>query len=162
MLRNLILILLPVFLVVPSFAGPKHFYTDKKWWIGVAVIGATSALDALSTCQTADRGSESNFILGLHPSCKSVAALEIAGFASQSGLHALAWHCQQDDFLEKHPHGVHGRCYSLNEYEGSHPVLNQVFIYSAVPAINAGIHVPAAIHNWSLPKPAAVTNGLVQ
>lgn len=161
MLKGLTLSLLVVF-AVPAFAGPKHFYTDKKWWIGVAVIGAANALDALSTCQSAGRGIETNPILGPNPSCKNVAGLTIGGFVIESGFHALSWHCQQDDFFEQHPAGQKGRCYGLNQYEGNHPILNQVLVYSAIPAINVGFHIPAAIHNWGLPKPAAVTNGLVQ
>ena len=167
LLKSLVSLLsLASFLAIPASAKPKHWYLDKKWWAGTAVIGLSTALDAHSTCALTGRGSETNFILGPHPSCGKVALFELSGFAFNTALHALIWHCAQDDFFEPRPPGQKGSCYGLNQYEGSHSKVISLVVYTSIPAINVASHVSAAIQNYAVPSaasrlPAAVQTGLV-
>ena len=50
LLKSLVSLLsLASFLAIPASAKPKHWYLDKKWCKGTAVIGLSTALDAESS-----------------------------------------------------------------------------------------------------------------
>ena len=75
-----------------AFAGPKHWYKDPKWWIGEAVIVTVVGLDAYSTSTRPPYLTESNFILGSHPTNQKIAGVAVLNFGIQTSLHAAAWH----------------------------------------------------------------------
>ena len=145
---------LMLILSVPGQAAPKkHWYTDAKWWAGTAVILGVSALDVQSSCRAFAEGyHEENFVIRGSQSCGQVSGFGFSFAALSVGLHAMAWHCQQDDFWTKRAAGEKGRCYGENQYEGKHPKLNALLVYGAIPAIQAGVHIAAAVHNYELPR----------
>jgi hypothetical protein len=117
-------------------ARPKHWYTDKKWWIGEAInVGATMA-DADSTCRAVRRGAvEQNIILGPSPGCGHVFALEIGAAGYWTCLHILDWHLW--DSNDPDPHlGL------------------RVLGYTVIPVAAAAINGSAAIQNYGVPAPA--------
>jgi hypothetical protein len=128
---------LPVIaMVVASVAGstnaaPRHWYTDKKWWIGESVNLLATGLDANSTCCALSRGStEGNIILGPHPSCRNVAGMQMGAAFYWTFFHVLDWHF-------------------WNNPEA--PVPNRalrIIGYTAIPVAAAAIHGSAAIHNY--------------
>jgi hypothetical protein len=75
-----------------------HWYRDKYFYIGLAVIGASIAADAHSTVRGVDMGLiEGNPILGQHPSHGRVAGFALLDFGAQTTFHALAWHESHQD-----------------------------------------------------------------
>lgn len=135
---------LALLLVAPlAGAAPKHWYSDKKWWAGEAVIGAAVFLDMHSTSQALHNGNtESNFLLGPHPSDGRVAAFGVGAFAYWTTAHAVDWH------------------FFHNELLGF-----RIFGYTAIPTAALITHLPAAIHNYGLPAPpppAAVRECIVR
>lgn len=80
-------------------AHPSHpFYKDKKFWLGVGIIGAAVAADGYTTSTMLDRGNiESNPLLGPHPSNRAIALNSLAGFGGYFGLHWIAYHYSHDD-----------------------------------------------------------------
>jgi hypothetical protein len=73
---------------------PKHFYKDRLWWIGEAVIAGLLAADAYSTSVGRSRCPtcvESNILLGPHPTNGQITGATIAFLGVQSGLHAFSW-----------------------------------------------------------------------
>lgn len=133
---------LALLLVAPlAGAAPKHWYSDKKWWAGEAVIGAAVFLDMHSTARAMGNPAnvETNFILGPHPSDGRIALVGLGAFSYWTTFHALDWHFGHDDTK---PWRILG--------------------YTAIPAAALAVHLPAAIHNYELPAaPAAVREGLV-
>ncbi len=139
-------------LAVPAQASPRHWYSDAKWWAGTAVIVGATALDVQSTCRNFGRGYvEGDFVIRGSTSCGEVSGIAFSAAAFSVGMHALAWHCQQEDFWT-HADGQRGRCYGENHYVGKHPTLNAWLVYGAIPAIQFGAHVPAAIYNYTRPN----------
>lgn len=85
----LILLLLPV----TAEAKPKHWFTDPKWWVGTALMGAAIAADAHSTSRGVGMGlREENWALGPKPSNARIAGISLGYFGIQTALHAGAWH----------------------------------------------------------------------
>lgn len=143
--RSLAIFLL--FCAVPAQAAPKHFYTDWKWWVGTAINGTMVALDMHSTTVMLSRGgTESNMILGPHPSNGEVAGLGVGAFAYWTVIHAVDWHFGHDD-----PNKAW-----------------RVIGYIAMPIATTAIHGSAAIENYGFrpppatDPPAAVKLGLVR
>lgn len=124
-----------------AHAAPRrhHWFTDPKWWAGEAVIVTAVALDGNSTCRAVARGGvEQNMILGPHPSCGQVAALDIGAVGYWTGFHILEWKLSYDD-----------------------PKLGwRLMGYTAIPVAAAAIHGSAAAENYG--APAAVREGLVR
>lgn len=119
-------------------AEPKHWYKDKKWWIGEAVIAAAVAADYHSTAIQRGTGRETNMLLGPSPSNRRLVIVGSSAFGYWTALHVLDWHFWHDD-----------------------PVKGwRTFGYTAIPVAAAAIHGSAAIHNYELP--AAVREGLVK
>ena len=109
-------------------ARPKHWYTDAKWWAGVAVIGAAVAADYATTAQLQRQGNvETNPILGPHPSNAKLAGVGTGAFAFYVGLHAAEYHLTRDDTKPW-----------------------RTASYLLMPAIVGGIHGYAAAHNEGL------------
>ena len=127
---------------VNTEASPSHWYKDPKWWAGAAVIGAVTALDAHSTCQAFGKGAvEQNWLLRGSTSCGQVSGVATAYAIGEIGLHALAWHCENNA-------GWHFR--GLNQDNSPHASIWKAIAYTAIPAANAAVHIPAAIHNYRL------------
>jgi len=125
--------------------GPRHFYADWRWWLGEGVIGLSNALDAHSTCNGFGYGaieSGDPLIRGTRSS-GDVAKVATLSFGIQTTLHALIWHCSESSF-----HPLH--CYGMNQDVSKHKTIWQAFELSTMPAIAAGAHIPAAIHNYEL------------
>lgn len=128
---------------------PTHWYRDKKWWAGTVVNGLVLALDSHSTCRAFDHGGvETNFLLRGNRSCGVQIGAAVAEFAGITTLHALAWHCVQN---EDTWHGF-GKCYGLNQDNGTHQSAWHAVAYLAAPVATAAGHIPAAIHNYRLPN----------
>jgi hypothetical protein len=131
-------------LAAPGQAAPKHWYTDGRWWAGTAVIVGSNILDVQSSCRAYGMGyHEQGSLLRGTRSCGKVAAVGMSFTGLYIGLHALAWHCQQSSF---HPF----TCYGANQYDGNHPKLWGAMVYGTIPAIQAGVHLNAAIGNYRL------------
>src|SRR3974390_676398 len=141
MRKTLIVLTLFVTSAIPAFGSPKHWYTDKKWWVGEAVIVTAVALDMNSTAGAIHRGGwETNVFLCPHPSTRRIAIMGTAAGGYWTFFHALDWHFFHDDS------------------KGF-----RIFSYTAIPAIAVATHVPAAINNYSVNEtPAAVREGLVK
>jgi len=80
--------------------GPKHFYSDWKWWAGEAVIAAAIAADVRSSILVLDRCpqcTEQNPLLGKRPSHKKLIGVGLAAIGIESGLHIANWHLGHDD-----------------------------------------------------------------
>lgn len=125
-----------LFLAAAAPASADPFYKHKRWWAGVAVIGAAVALDAHSSCRAFSHGAiETNpWIYGTR-SCAEVSGLMVGAFGFYTTMHALEWHVTQ------------------NQPNKAIRIFGQV----ALPAVAVGIHVPAAIHNYDLDlRPAPV------
>jgi hypothetical protein len=120
----------------PAGAAPRHWYSDKKWWIGEAVnIGATMA-DANSTCRALRRGAvEENMVLGARPSCGQAYALEVGAAGYWTFFHALNWHW----------------------WDGQNPDPKlgwRLYGYASIPVAVFAINGSAAIHNYGVSYPA--------
>jgi hypothetical protein len=112
-------------------ASPRHFWKDKQWLVGEAIIGLSVALDAHSTCQAVGRGVETSLAFPGNHSCGTTAGISLGAFGFYTALHAAEWHVGHDD-----PNGVFR---ALTPW--------------TVPAVVAPIHLYAAAHNYGLPAP---------
>jgi hypothetical protein len=80
--------------------GPKHFWTDWKWWVGEGVIVGAMAADMRSSMLVSMRCpqcTEQNRLLGKHPSAKAQVTLLSVGIVAETGLHIAAWKLGHDD-----------------------------------------------------------------
>jgi hypothetical protein len=111
-------------------ASPKHWWKDKRWWVGVGIIGGAVAADVYSTCQRIGvHGVEAGIAFAGNRSCGTTMAVGSGAFGFETALHAVEWHFGHDD-----PNRV---IRSLTPW--------------IVPAAVAPIHIHAAIHNLDLP-----------
>jgi len=81
-------------LATPVMAKPKHFYQDKKWWIGEAAIVASGLASGISVNHTRQGGTN---LFGNATSSGEIAGIELAGFGVYTGLHILDWKVGHDD-----------------------------------------------------------------
>lgn len=117
-------------------ATPRHWYTDKKWWVGEAVIVGSTMADAASTCRGVGRGGvEQNMILGPSPSCGHVFAFEVGATGYWTFFHALDWHLMNGE----NPDAKLGW---------------RVFGYTVIPIAAFAVNGSAAIQNFGVPNPA--------
>jgi hypothetical protein len=120
---------------IPCQSAPKHFYQDKKWWLGEAVIVTSVILDAHSTCRSfAHGGVETGPALSGNTSCGVEKGVAVGAFGFYTALHIGLWDIGHDDPSR----------------------FWRTVSYWAMPSVAAGIHVPAAIHNYRLKTPAAI------
>ena len=89
LLKLLAILLLIAF---PAEARPKHFFSDKKWWVGEFFIAAAIGADAHSTVQRTGRQIEGNHLLGPNPSRAKVIGLASLSMGLQTSYHAFCWH----------------------------------------------------------------------
>lgn len=107
-------------------ASPRHWYSDGKFWIGEAVIVASTFADARTTCKGFSRGLvEGNPLAQNSNSCGSAIAILSIGTVIYSGLHVASYRILQDDNSKR------WRALSL----------------ITVPAIACAFHCAAAVHN---------------
>lgn len=66
--------------------GQEHFYRDKKWWAGEAVIVATGIISGVAENHARDGGT---YAFGNKTSSSDVAAIEVVAFGAFTGLHVL-------------------------------------------------------------------------
>lgn len=142
-MKRIILLSILLSLLAGTAQAAPHWYKDKKWWAGAAVIAGSIALDVQSTCRVFGRGyAESNPILRGSTNCGQIAGVATAYTAGMIGFHALAWHCES---------GKLWHCRGLNQDEGQNHKAWQTLSYTVFPAINAAVHIPSAVHNYRLP-----------
>jgi hypothetical protein len=133
-------------LAIPAKATPKHFYRDWRWWTGAAVIVGTELVDVHSSCRVFAEGyHEMNWPLRGTRSCGKVASSAMGFAAIGITLHALAWHCVQND-------GWFGKCYGMNQDNGKYKRFWDDAAYLAAPAAFGIPHTWAAIDNYRLPR----------
>lgn len=112
-------------------AKPRHWYKDGKFWTGVAVIGASVALDAQSTCRAFARGAvEQTLATRGNTSCGTTAGVSVAAFGFYTGAHYLMWRY-------------------VAKPEGKQDTLGKL-AYVTIPAIAVGVHISAAVHNYGI------------
>jgi len=84
-----------------AWAAPRqhdHWYKDKVFWAGIAVIAASQVLDAHSTASGFGHHiSEANPILGPHPSSTKIGVYTFGYFTFQSALHVAAYKQSHND-----------------------------------------------------------------
>lgn len=123
--------------IVSATPKPRHWYTDKKLWIGEAVIVGSTMADANSTCRGLQRGGvEQNVALGPHPSCGHIYAFEAGATAYWTFFHFLDWFW----------------------VDGGDPDPNlgwRVYGYVAMPVAAFGVNGTAAIHNYRVSSSAS-------
>ena len=111
----------------------KHWYTDRLWWIGEAVIAGAFAADAHSSSYVRDRCPgcrETNLLLGPHPSNRAIAVDSSLFFGLYTAFHIGSWKaCPDPDWDDK---------------------AWRVACYTAIPAIIGPLKIRAAIHNYNL------------
>ena len=73
-----------------------HWYTDKWFWTGESVIGSSIAADYLSTAMYRG-GTETNWLLGPHPSNRKLAIVGASGFTFDSALYVWDWKLSHRD-----------------------------------------------------------------
>jgi hypothetical protein len=132
--RTLAIAAIVLLAVVPVEASPRHWFTDKKWWVGEAIIATSVALDAHSTCQAVGRGVETSIAFPGPRSCGATAGISFGAFGFYTALHAAEWHVGHED-----PNRV---------IRGLTPWM--------ISAAVAPIHLHAAVHNYSLPAPREI------
>lgn len=120
---------LAICLSLPITASAQPWYKSKKFWAGEAVIGLSIFLDYHSTAMRHGYP-ESSPLLGTNPSNGRIAGIGIGDFIFESGIHVASYHLMHND---------------PNKYW-------RFAGYTAQPAISFGVHVPAAVHNYGLPK----------
>lgn len=124
-----------IFLATPLAAKPKHFYSDKKWWIGVGVIGAVALLDGISSEHAYNRGAvevgwDASPLIGAHPSPAASAGYCFGEFAVGAAFHWGAWKATHNDTSK------------YWRFAG----------YTTVPAIWTGIGTPTIVNNFRFPN----------
>jgi hypothetical protein len=79
--------------------APKdHWYKDKYFWIGAAIIAGSIAADGHSTSLGRSRGLvEGNPVLGSHPSNGKIVGVSSLAFGIQFALHIAARTVSHDD-----------------------------------------------------------------
>lgn len=122
---------------IPSVRAHKPALKDKHWWIGEAVILASTTLDAQSTCRGFNRGLvEQSFLLRGSQSCRNAVLAIGVGDVVYTALHLWA-------------HKLGG---------SDAPLGWRIVGDTEVPGIVAAFHLRAAIHNYrveSAPAPGA-------
>lgn len=116
----------------PASARPKHFYTDKKFWLSEAVIGTAIFLDYHSTAQHR-LGTESSPLLGTHPSTGRIAGIGILDFGAETGFNIAFYKIAR----------IGGQANETRTWD--------TLGYLSQPTISLATHLPAAIHNYGLP-----------
>lgn len=98
-MKQLICCLALLSLAASAEARPKHWYTDKKWWVGTALMGAAIAADAHSTSRGVGMGLQerNTWAFGSRPSNARIAGISLGYFAIQTSLHAAAWHVERNE-----------------------------------------------------------------
>jgi hypothetical protein len=110
-------------------ASPRHWFQDKRWWAGEAIIAGSVFLDAHSTCtRIGARGVETSIVFSGNRSCGASTGIGAGAIGFYTILHATEWHFGHDD-----PNKV---IRALTPW--------------MVPAAIAPIHLSAAAHNYSL------------
>src|ERR1700757_4824709 len=101
-MRRVAMLALGMFIIAGSTsAGRRHWYTDKKWWIGEAVIVGSTMADANSTCRGIKRGGvEQNVLLGPSPHCGHIYAFEGGAAGYWTVFHILDWHWWDGDYAD--------------------------------------------------------------
>jgi len=111
----------------------RHWYTDRLWWIGEAVIAGAFAADAHSSAFVRDRCPgcrETNLLLGPRPSNRAIAVDSSLLFGLYTAFHIGSWKaCPDPDWDDK---AWRAAC------------------YTAIPAIIGPLKIRAAIHNYNL------------
>ena len=84
---------------IPCQASPRHWYTDKWWWVGEAVNIAMPLLDANSTEHAVSRGAFEThpWLIGRHPSSHAAYEAGTGASAFYTILHIAAWKLSHDD-----------------------------------------------------------------
>lgn len=129
-MKILLAICLALALPINGYAKPKHWYTSKKFWAGEAVIGLSVFLDYQSTQRNHAFGESNrifNGVVGNNPSTARVAGFGLTAFAVESATHVALYKLSENDPSK------YWRFAGL----------------TAQPAISFGVHVPAAIHNYT-------------
>jgi hypothetical protein len=112
-----------------NYWGTPHFWRDAKWYAGEAAVLAARGADIWSTERALHNGaSEGNWLVGPHPSRRTLVLVGLGFAGGQTALHAFA-------------HSIAGESQSRFDH-----ALGNVF----VPAIIAGVTAPAIIHNFGL------------
>jgi hypothetical protein len=84
-------------LAFASKSSPKHWYTDKWFWTGIAIQAAAVGADAWTTSQRRSGLRETNGFIGGNPDNGSIAALSSVGFGVGFTCSVLAWQQSHDD-----------------------------------------------------------------
>lgn len=96
--RIIVALLLIFFYASFAQAQPNpHWYRDKWWWVGEAIIGSSIFMDGHSSARGQPYYVEGNPLLGKHPSNARIAGFAGLDFGLQTTYHALAWHWSHDD-----------------------------------------------------------------
>lgn len=122
-------------LLLPSIgaARPRHWFTDKKWWLGEFFIAAAIGADAHSTVQRTGRQIEGNHLLGRDPSRVKVIGLATLSFGLQTTYYAACWHLTTGE----------------DDAKGW-----RIVGYTAIPVTVVSIYgLKGAIHNYQLEFP---------
>lgn len=108
-----------------SAQPPRHWYKDKKWWAGEAVILGMAATQGIATSRVKSGGT---FAFGNHTSNAKIALFEAGvNVPVFTGLHIFEWHLGHND---------------PNKYW-------RFTSYAAVPAADAAIGLWLETHyNW--------------
>lgn len=130
-MKQTIAVLLLLALTIPVSAKPKHFYTDKKFWLSEIVIGTAVFLDYHSTA-THLYGNETSPLLGFHPSSGKVAGIGLLDFGVETGLNISFYKIAR----------IGGQANETRTWD--------MLGYITQPTISLATHLPAAIHNYGL------------
>lgn len=131
MKRLFVASMLMIIMSVPASARPKHFYTDKKFWLSEAVIGTAIFLDYHSTA-THLYGNETSPLLGTYPSTGRIAGIGILDFVVETGFNAAFYKIAR----------IGGQANETKTWN--------TLGYLTQPTISLATHLPAAIHNYGL------------
>jgi len=113
------ILLLACALAVPA-QTKRHFYSDKKWWIGEAVIGASWLASGIAINHT--RAGATN-LFGNNTTSGKIALFETGIFSFYSGLHIVEWKLGHDDPKKGW----------------------RIFSYTAIPAVSASFGAATAV-----------------
>lgn len=124
------LLLLGLFATQDAVARPKHFYTDKWWWLGRGFSATAVGLDAWSTgsylnvCSTC----ADSFPLFNVNSRGTIAGASIIDFAISTGFSVVEWH--------------------LGPRLSDGKPVDRLLGYFGQPAVDGALHGWAATTNW--------------